>query len=301
MTDPSSLLISPHELSVRHLFAVEPPELLFHYTTIGGAFGILTSDALWMTKIRYLNDTSELEIGIVTFRDILNELLEAHGPDDEHRLLESVRDGLDSVAASNICVSSFCEHGDLLSQWRWYGEGGRGVSIGVSSRVLSGMGKHAINLWKCIYDAAAHRELLLAFVDRLLESYRSEKAARGGGELDAESSHYLLRGFFASFLQIAPIIKNPNFAEEREWRLVTLPVDVDDEAYGVSMTGDRIIQRYELRFPRDADGTCRAIARVVVAPTKDPELIGEAIALLCRKRKIAYDTIEYSRIPFRHR
>jgi hypothetical protein len=40
---------------------------------------------------------------------------------------------------------------------------------------------------------------------------------------------------------------------------------------------------------------------VVVAPTKDPELIGEAIALLCRKRRIACDTIAYSAIPFRHR
>ena len=63
----------------------------------------------------------------------------------------------------------------------------------------------------------------------------------------------------------------------------------------------RIIQRYELRFPRDPDGWCRAIGSVVVAPTKDPELIGEAVALLCRKRRIACETIAYSAIPFRHR
>ena len=300
MVEPADMLFSPRDLSVHHLFAVEPPELLFHYTTLAGGYGILRSDALWMTKIRYLDDTSELEIGIATFKLLLEELLHAPGPPDEHQLLDAVVTGLGSVAASNICVTSFCEHGDLLSQWRWYGEGGRGLSIGVTSQVLRGMASGRINLWKCIYDAHAHRELLEAMIERLLAAYRLQRE-REGEPPGAEARHYLVQRFFASFLQIAPIIKNPNFAEEREWRLVTLPVDIDDDDYGVSMTGDRIIQRYELRFPRDADGWCRAIARVVVAPTKDPELIGEAIALLCRKRRIDCDTIAYSQIPFRHR
>jgi hypothetical protein len=300
MVEPTDILISPRDLSVRHLFAVEPPEHLFHYTTLAGGYGILSSDAIWMTKARYLNDTSELEIGIATFKLVLEELLRMPGPPDERGLIEAVLTGLGSVAASNICVASFCEHGDLLSQWRWYGEGGRGLSIGVTSEVLRGLARGKINLWKCIYDAHAHRELLQAMIERLLAAYRIEREGFGGA-LTSEAKHYLVQRFFASFLQIAPIIKNPNFAEEREWRLVTLPVDIEDEAYGVSMTGDRIIQRYELRFPRDADGWCRAIARVVVAPTKDPELIGEAIALLCRKRRIGCDTIAYSRIPFRHR
>ena len=301
MVEPAEMLISPRELAARHLFMVEPPELLFHYTTLAGGYGILSSDAIWMTKVRYLNDTSELEIGISTFKLLLEELLRAAGPADEHELFEAVHSGLGSVAASNICVASFCEHGDLLSQWRWYGEGGRGLSIGVSSSVLRGLARGAINLWKCVYDAHAHRELLEAMIERLLAAYRVERE-RTGSPLDAEGRHNLVQRFFASFLQIAPIIKNPNFAEEREWRLVTLPVDLDDDAYGVSMTsGDRIIQRYELTFPRDPDGWCRTIDTVVVAPTKDPELIGEAISLLCRKRRIACRKIAYSAIPFRHR
>ena len=300
MVEPTDMLISPRDLAERHLFAVQPPELLYHYTSLPSGYAILRSDALWMTKIRYLDDTSELALGIATFKRRLEECLEAPLPADEHKLLEAVHAGLGSVAASNICVTSFCEHGDLLSQWRWYGEGGRGLSLGVSSKVLRGLARGKINLWKCLYDADAHRELLQSMIERLLAAYRLE-CVRPGGPLDAEARHYLVQRFFASFLQIAPIIKNPNFAEEREWRLVTLPVDIDDEAYGVSMTGDRIIQRYELRFPRDADGICRAIPRVVVAPTKDPELIGEAIALLCRKRRIACATIAYSQIPFRHR
>jgi hypothetical protein len=298
MNDATDILISPGDFGAQHLLAVEPPELLFHYTTIGGAYGILSSDALWMTKIRYLNDTSELEIGVHTFRELLDGMLQEPRPDDEAELLKTVRDGLESYIASNICVASFCEHGDLLSQWRWYGEGGRGVSIGVSSRVLRGMAHSRIHLWKCVYDVAAHRRLLLALVDRLLETYRAEKAGNGG-PLPAEHRHYVLERFFVSFLQIAPIIKNPNFAEEREWRLVSWPVELDDAAYGVSVVGDRIMQRYELKFPRDADSWCRAIGTVVVGPTKDPELIGDAIAVLCRKNRFDCPRIAYSLIPFR--
>jgi hypothetical protein len=298
MNGASDLLISPGASAAQDLLAVEPPELLFHYTSIAGAYGILSGDTLWMTKIRYLNDTSELEIGIHTFRELLDQLATEPRPADEALLLKTVKEGLLSYIGSNICVASFCEHGDLLSQWRWYGEGGRGVSIGVSSHVLRGMARSRIHLWKCFYDATAHRTLLLAHVDRLLDMYHAEKAAHGG-VLPSEQQHYMLQRFFVSFLQIAPIIKNPNFAEEREWRLVSWPVELDDDAYGVSVVGDRIMQRYELKFPRDHDGWCRAIRTVVVGPTKDPELIGEAIAVLCRKNRFDCPTIAYSSIPFR--
>src|SRR4051812_48582881 len=101
-------LISPHDPEVRRYFSVEPPELLYHYTSIGGAYGIVASDTLWMTKIRYLNDMSELEIGIATFRRMLDELTQRGGPDDEAALLRAVRDGLGSFIDSNICVASFC-------------------------------------------------------------------------------------------------------------------------------------------------------------------------------------------------
>ena len=298
MNGATDILVSAGDFAAQHLLAVEPPELLFHYTTIGGAYGILSSDSLWMTKIRYLNDTSELEIGINTFRELLDALLRTPRPPDEAELLKTVSEGLESYIGSNICVASFCEHGDLLSQWRWYGEGGRGVSIGVLSSVLRGMAQSRIHLWKCVYDADAHRTLLLALVDRLLDTYRAEKAGNGGA-LAAEGAHYMLERFFVGFLQIAPIIKNPNFAEEREWRLVSWPVELDDDAYGVSVVGDRIMQRYELKFPRDSDGWCRAIGTVVVGPTKDPELIGEAIAVLCRKNRFDCPTVAYSSTPFR--
>jgi hypothetical protein len=300
MVEDSPFLIPPQSLAPHAPFDVEPPPLLYHYTTIGGAHGILSSDSIWMTKIRYLNDTSELEIGIATFHEMLDGLVRTGGASDEIELLERVRDGLNPYAGANICVTSFCEHGDLLSQWRWYGGAGSGLSIGVSATALRAMARGPIKLWKCIYDEALHRDLLNALVVALLARYRGCRV-EAGGTLREEALERLLGGFFASFLQIAPVIKNPHFAEEREWRLVTLPVEIDDEAYDVCLVGERIIQRYELKFPRDPDGWCRSIGRVVVGPAKDPQLIGEAIALLCRKNRVECPVIGYSEIPFRAR
>lgn len=57
----------------------------------------------------------------------------------------------------------------------------------------------------------------------------------------------------------------------------------------------------ELKFPRDGDGRCRAIGEVVIGPTKDPRLTGEALAVLCRKHRIDCRPIAYSTIPFRQR
>jgi len=38
----------------------QPPPCLYHYTNADGARGIVTSQTMWGTDARYLNDTSEL-------------------------------------------------------------------------------------------------------------------------------------------------------------------------------------------------------------------------------------------------
>lgn len=42
-----------------------------------------------------------------------------------------------NVAQANVCVASFTEEGDLLSQWRGYCTPGDGLSIGLPSACLA--------------------------------------------------------------------------------------------------------------------------------------------------------------------
>jgi hypothetical protein len=67
-----------HEIAVR-IFGLEQaenaaesiPTTLYHYTTTDGLLGILASEEVWATDIRFLNDTSELVDAIKLFSDEL--------------------------------------------------------------------------------------------------------------------------------------------------------------------------------------------------------------------------------------
>ena len=65
--------LSHNDMESRDLFALNPPEWLFHYTTLSGTTGILQSKSLWLTKIQYLNDTSELTLAFSLFKEVVQE------------------------------------------------------------------------------------------------------------------------------------------------------------------------------------------------------------------------------------
>jgi hypothetical protein len=105
--------------SASALFMSSPPKELFHYTSLDGARGIIESKSLRLTKFTYLNDTSEFRHAIGLFRAEVHTAIQSlnHG----HReFLRKVAAQLDSFESTNICIASFCEDGDLLSQWRGY-------------------------------------------------------------------------------------------------------------------------------------------------------------------------------------
>ena len=114
---------------VYSLFADDPPEYLYHYTDLNGASGIITSKSLWLTKFHYLNDTSELYYGIKLFKKLVQKYSdkEITSPEEKDFLLK-VSNRLSVGIDDNICVASFCENKNLLSQWRGYGNTGNGIA-----------------------------------------------------------------------------------------------------------------------------------------------------------------------------
>src|SRR5579863_5324468 len=107
-----------------------PPGLLYHYTRQAGLPGIIGQQEIWSTHTQYLNDHREFRHGLDIFREEL-EVLIAHC--DELKRSEGLRELraaiFDEWANINVCVSSFSEEHDSLSQWRAYG-GNSGFSIG---------------------------------------------------------------------------------------------------------------------------------------------------------------------------
>jgi hypothetical protein len=129
-----------------------PMASVFHYTDTAGLLGILSSDTLFATDYRYLNDVSEAgpirdlimpileaEVAAITPKLIENRWLKKEYYDEHgvsaHRLQAEKLYASVVRAADNVTpffVVSFCkhevgtpafEHG-LLSQWRGYAEAG---------------------------------------------------------------------------------------------------------------------------------------------------------------------------------
>jgi hypothetical protein len=62
------------------------PDLLFHYTDAAGLLGIIDSRKLWMTKVQYLNDKSELNYAFDLMREEIDQQkkgINRTRPDDE--------------------------------------------------------------------------------------------------------------------------------------------------------------------------------------------------------------------------
>ena len=214
------------------------PEL-FHYTTVEGLKGIIESNTLWATSAYHLNDSSEIEYGCKLVSDTINEWLIANHQQQPNGLtlpllvLKHLRtffeDPVSRVSRHvGIYVSCFCENGNLLSQWRAYGQAG-GYSIGLLSSELElamcAPGFFATRLLKVNYDrkqqyARIHsvlRDFIEVVEDQTLYTIPNERPALL--EFLSQLETYLLELVMDEIVAF----KNPAFEQEREWRIVARP------------------------------------------------------------------------------
>jgi hypothetical protein len=72
----------------------------------------------------------------------------------------------------NVCVCSFSEDSDSLSQWRAYG-GSSGFAIGFSGEVLgAAVESQRFFLAQCIYDPGTQLNIVRALVEEVLDEAR---------------------------------------------------------------------------------------------------------------------------------
>lgn len=140
----------------------------FHYTSGKGLFGILSSDTLQCTNIKYLNDPSEnIYIDSLleeifkdnpAYKDIYNKLINS-----------SIEDG---VYHFTNYVASFSKRQDSLHMWNYYASGnGYNIGINLDSVREKNINKFDfINKEDVIYDITIQKGLLID----LFEKYTTE-------------------------------------------------------------------------------------------------------------------------------
>lgn len=201
------------------------PLQLYHYTDQAGFIGIVESKQLWATKIQYLNDNKEFNLAVDIASEVLEEKLDLTSNEREIGVINDLVRRISKMGQINICVCSFSEKSDLLSQWRGYANGMSGYSIGFKKNLLEDVASdQKFLLRKCIYDPVQQKKEILKVLDKLIKKHKLNE-----NRTPIIRSSTDLRSFFTPFVRevnkelslIFPLMKHKSFSEEAEWRLIS--------------------------------------------------------------------------------
>jgi Protein of unknown function (DUF2971) len=293
-----------------HLENSDLPEILYHYTSQTGLKGMLNEKTIWASKIHYLNDSKEFALALELASDELDRRIKAATSQGDRSRLELLRDTIYTISRVNTCVCCFSELDDDLSQWRGYGGGNAGFSVGFTrewfTRVKETLG---LSLSPCIYDPEKRQRLIQDEIDEFFATNTEKEPDywdRNRGYVDPDRprtfgvSRHAGNDFATRLALIAPLIKHKSFEAEREWRLVaaTVPAHELHHRPGRSM----LIPYYKI--PIGDDDKFDSIREIVVGPTPHPDLSAASVESLAIAAGLVNpdNTLrtKTTRIPFRN-
>jgi len=281
--------------TISEILSTRVPEILYHYTNSSGLIGIVTSKQIWVTKIHYLNDKSELQLAFDYIRKEIHSQLEISNSKQADEELNGKLEALDSIQLVNIGVASFTEEGDQLSQWRGYCEIGNGYSLGFKGSALLKQAERAnYHLVPCVYAKQIHQKIVRELV-------RSTSVYNIKQNPNYNKPPFYAKSFADAVLFIAPIIKAESFKEEKEWRLISDPLRYDNADY---RSGTHSMIPY-WKFNIDL---AEILKSIIIGPTAEPDLSFDALRGLLNKELTPYGSeisnevignITHSNIPYR--
>ena len=270
-----------HLPTISGLVSSPPPSYLFHYTDNPGILGVLKSKTIWATEARYLSDEKEIEqakdyiqLHASNFRE---NAYSSQFSADEKELLEALEEGA-KVTRPGVCIASFSEERDQLSQWRAY-SGQDGYALGLSGAVLRecAMAQGFI-LGQCTYDHTVSCRIAGEILMNLLELYRASNDKSDGFKKK------LCKQIAIDITRYGPLLKHRSFVEEKEWRIITPQISIGDSRLDFRESDGKILPYVSvdiercLRHRGSEDGTL-----VIVGPRRDYFLAAYAIQALTHR------------------
>ena len=272
-----------------------PHTPLYHYTGQKGLLGIIGNRQIWATHSQYLNDRREYKHALDLVREeIKTRWASAHK--GTRAILRAMEEGISGIESVNVCVCSFSEGRDSLSQWRAYGSGASGFAIGFSAdHLAAATKKEGWYLAPCIYDPGDQRILIRSLVEEVLEqNIEGKKTAK----TEMEEGYWERGGSLAAYLhRYAPILKDRSFCEEREWRLISRPMVCQRELFDFREGSSLLIPYY--KFPLGGDDLAFRVHEVVVGPTPDGERSKRSVESLLVRHELKDVPVEVSSVPYR--
>jgi hypothetical protein len=268
------------------------PPTLFHYTSLAGVHGILSSNTLHATHVDWTNDSLEFRYGFDAAREYAISMFKRHEGSVATEELLKVLPGDAQAAIFPFFVASFSANGDVLSQWRAYGDGTGCYAIGFETNGLEELFPSAV-LLPCIYAEGDQRRLLdAAWPLFRMPVVNNLRPGIGIHFTDIEDASRNLQELTAV---IAAIMKHPAFEEEGEWRLFC------HELYMMSVQRTKIRGTSEIPYLiLDPQPTRLPITSIKIGPTApDPDRQIELIQKMLDRTGHHNVSVLRSAVPFR--
>jgi hypothetical protein len=295
----------------------EPPRMvdapiLQHYTDAFGVHGIVSSNCLWATATQFSNDLSEIEYAVSIAVEVIREMWgsKKNISSWEQVLAEHLAQLFDTPLHTfgQPFIVSFCEEGDLLSQWRAYGQSS-GFSLAfsplirddkvqlVSKNGFRTMVKRVIN---DVDKQRARLRFILRRLVKLVNGFSFATTSAEGASAHVELSLLLV----LEMTDWASVVKHKAFSEEKEWRIITYPkgatlVGTTPENYeGVSVRPtSRLLLPYMILEP--PSGKRLPLIEIRCGPSQFQEQSARAMNILLRKHGYEGLRVTFSGVPLR--
>lgn len=191
------------------------PRHLHHFTALGTAAQIIEYDNVRLSHAEYSNDQREL----AQAKETISARLLRRLPDPFFdTVLAEYQNRASELDAYIFCMCMDKAGGpaqDILSQWRAYGQDGRGAALTLDTGHLSRIVAHVptMRINPVMYSDTTKE----TFVDLILDS----------GLASSNSNPNAADATVAALVFATPLMKAAGFEEEREWRLIFMPPLLD--------------------------------------------------------------------------
>jgi len=280
------------------------PSTLWYYTSANTFARILKSNSVWATQIACLNDHTEFRYSVRLLREEFKNVLD--DPDKDKAFLARYlyetmeNDGADASFFFVFCMSLVR---DDLSQWRAYGGGEGGVSIGFNpgSFLIPEITARAY-LFPVKYVPTEHNKIVQDVAKWTMVFFKDGLTQRPGANLKKWADEFL-EAWREQVVYLAPALKHPSFKDEKEWRL-TYALHPDDMGKIEILQRSTLISRHlPLSF-----GQKLPIREVIVGPCRHPSVSLVSVGTYLRaqgylvngvgENDISKVTVTSSSIPF---
>jgi len=209
---------------------------LYHFTDQSGLNGILQTRSIWASLATALDDQTEIRYALSR----ATQLIESGQVEGDTSFLSEIVPCLNSATSPTAAilgiktyVTSFRTNTDASAHWKTYARAGTGFALAFKPKALVIPGTLLLPV---VYDIEEQDKLLRAFIESTNLLFKRISKLEHNDDtafrLRQRAVHWTALGLWT----LAPLVKEPRFREENEWRLIVIEPEFIEVKYGEGIT-----------------------------------------------------------------